>query len=56
MEEGSTQGCPLSPILASLVVIRLLEPINNSLLRQRAADRLANRITHHDAEVESQTC
>ena len=24
MEEGSTQGCPLSPILASLVVVRLL--------------------------------
>jgi hypothetical protein len=47
MEEGSTQGCPLSPILASLVVVRLLQPINNAL-RQRAAERLANGITHDD--------
>jgi len=46
-EEGSTQGCPLSPILASLVVVRLLEPINNALC-QRAAERLANGITHDD--------
>ena len=47
MEEGSAQGCPLSPILASLVVVRLLEPINNAL-RQRAAERLTNGITHDD--------
>ena len=47
MEEGSTQGCPLSPILASLVVVRLLQPINNAL-RQRAVERLANGITHDD--------
>ena len=32
MEEGSTQGCPFSQILASQVVVRLLEPINNSLV------------------------
>ena len=32
MEEGVTQGCPLSPLFASFVVARLLEPIN-ALLR-----------------------
>jgi len=47
MEKGSTQGCPLSPILASLVVVRLLEPINIALC-QRAAERLANGINHDD--------
>ena len=34
MEEGSSQGCPLSPILAAIVVVRLLQPIDQSL-RQR---------------------
>ena len=29
------------------MVVRLLEPINNAL-RQRAAERLANGITHND--------
>ena len=41
MEEGTSQGCPLSPLLASFVVARLLEPIDG-LLRERAAARLAN--------------
>jgi hypothetical protein len=27
MEEGASQGCPLSPLFASFVVARLLEPI-----------------------------
>ena len=49
MEEGSTQGCPLSPILASLVIVRLLQPINKAL-RLRAAERLANGITHDDGK------
>jgi hypothetical protein len=40
-------GMTLSPILVSLVVVCLLEPISNAL-RQRAAERLANRITHND--------
>jgi hypothetical protein len=31
----------------TLVVVRLLEPINNAL-RQQAAERLANGITHDD--------
>jgi hypothetical protein len=31
MEEGSSQGCPLSPILEALVVVRLLKPIDQSL-------------------------
>ena len=39
MDEGSTQGCPLSPIFGSLVVARLLKPIDDSL-RKRAAARL----------------
>jgi hypothetical protein len=41
MKEGVSQGCPLSPLFASFVVTRLLEPINK-LLRQRASDRLAS--------------
>ena len=40
MEKGSTQGCPLSPIFASLVVASLLKPIDTRL-RERAAARLA---------------
>jgi hypothetical protein len=39
MEEGVTQGCPLSSLFASFVVARLLEPIN-ALLRARATKRL----------------
>ena len=41
MKEGVSQGCPLSPLFASFVVARLLEPID-SLLRKRAAARLAS--------------
>jgi hypothetical protein len=41
MEEGVSQGCPLSPIFASLVVACLLKPLDK-LLRARAAHRLKN--------------
>ena len=47
MEEGSSQGCPLSPILAALVVVRLLKPIDHSL-RQRALQRFEAGILHDD--------
>ena len=47
LNHKGNERCPLSPILASLVVVRLLQPINNAL-RQRAAERLANGITHDD--------
>jgi len=39
MEEGVSQGCPLSPIFASLVVTNLLQPLDIEL-RERAASRL----------------
>jgi hypothetical protein len=39
MEEGVSQGCPLSPIFASLVVVRLLQPLD-TLLKSCAAARL----------------
>ena len=41
MEEGVSQGCPLSPIFASLVMACLLKPLDK-LLRARAAHRLNN--------------
>jgi hypothetical protein len=41
MKEGTSQGCPLSPLFASFVVARLLAPLD-SLLRARAAARLAS--------------
>ena len=41
MEEGVSQGCPLSPIFASLVVTNLLQPLDIEL-RKRAATRLRN--------------
>ena len=41
MEEGVSQGCPLSPIFASLVVTNLLQPLDIEL-RERAATRLRN--------------
>jgi hypothetical protein len=41
MKEGVSQGCPLSPLFASFVVARLIEPIDK-LLRERAAERLRN--------------
>jgi hypothetical protein len=39
MEEGVSQGCPLSPIFASLVVANLLQPLDIEL-RKRATARL----------------
>jgi hypothetical protein len=47
MEEGSTQGCPLSPILGALVASQLLQPIDKAL-KLRAAARLAKGNTHDD--------
>jgi hypothetical protein len=41
MAEGVSQGCPLSPIFASLVVACLLRPLDH-LLRHRATLRLQN--------------
>jgi hypothetical protein len=41
MEEGVSQGCPLSPIFASLVVANLLQPLDIEL-QERAATRLRN--------------
>lgn len=49
MEEGTSQGCPLSPLFASFVVARLLKPIDG-LLRERAANRLANGDTDDDGD------
>jgi hypothetical protein len=49
MEEGTSQGCPLSPLFASFVVARLLEPIDG-LLRERAAARLAAGNTGDDCQ------
>ena len=43
MEEGVSQGCPLSPIFASLVVACLLKPLDRLLLlRARASHQLKN--------------
>ena len=41
MVEGVSQGCPLSPIFASLVVSTLLQPLDIEL-REQAATRLRN--------------
>ena len=41
MKEGVNQGCPLSPIFATLVLHRVLKPLDQQL-RQRAANRLQN--------------
>jgi len=41
MEEGVSQGCPLSPIFASLVVACLLKPLEK-ILRARVTHRLNN--------------
>ncbi len=41
MEEGVSQGCPLSPIFASLVVANLLQPLDIEL-RKRATTHLLN--------------
>jgi hypothetical protein len=49
MEEGTSQGCPLSPLFASFVVARLLEPIDG-LLRKRAAACHAAGDTGNDSQ------
>jgi hypothetical protein len=47
MKEGTSQGCPLSPLFASFVVARLLAPIN-TLLQAQAATQLASGNTGND--------
>ena len=47
MKEGVNQGCPLSPIFATLVLHRVLKPLDFKL-RQRAADRLARGLPGDD--------
>ena len=49
MEEGTSQGCPLSPLFASFVVVQLLEPIDG-LLQQRTAECLATGDTGNDGQ------
>ena len=49
MEEGTSQGCPLSPLFASFVVAHLHEPIDG-LLHERAATCLANGDTGDDGQ------
>jgi hypothetical protein len=43
MEEGVSQGCPLSPIFASLVIANLLHPLDIEL-HERAATHLLNGV------------
>jgi hypothetical protein len=47
MEEGVNQGCPLSPIFATLVLHRVLKPLDEQL-RERAANRVRNGDTGDD--------
>ncbi len=49
MEEGTSQGCPLSPLFASFVVAQLLEPIDG-LLRKSAANCLTTGNTGNDGQ------
>jgi hypothetical protein len=49
MEKGTSQGCPLSPLFASFVVARLLEPIDG-LLRKCTAACLAAGNTGNDSQ------
>jgi hypothetical protein len=49
MEEGTSQGCPLSPLFASFLVARLLEPIDK-LLRERAGACLATGNKGNDGQ------
>jgi hypothetical protein len=44
MKEGVNQGCPLSPIFATLVLHRVLKPLDKQL-QQRAAAHLASGIS-----------
>ena len=41
VEEGFTQGCPLSPLFAGIVLTHILRQINTELM-ERAANRLQN--------------
>ena len=47
MEDGVNQGCPLSPIFATLVLHRVLQPIAKALY-QRASERLKHGHTGDD--------
>jgi hypothetical protein len=49
MEEGTSQGCPLSPLFASFIVAQLLKPIDG-FLRERAASCLTTRGTGNDGQ------
>jgi len=49
MEEGASQGCPLSPLFASFVIARLLKPIDG-LICERAAARFANGDSGDDGQ------
>ena len=49
MEEGTSQGCPLSSLFASFIVARLLEPIDRKL-GECAATCLANGDTGDDGQ------
>jgi hypothetical protein len=49
MDEGTSQGCPLSPLFASFVVARLLKPIDK-LLRERTGARLATGNKGNDGQ------
>jgi len=45
--EGFTQGCPLSPLFAGIVLTHILQKINQELL-ERASSRLQNNQLHDD--------
>ncbi len=47
MEEGVNQGCPLSPIFATLVLHEILQPLAKQL-QHRAQERLNNNIPGDD--------
>jgi hypothetical protein len=47
MEEGVNQGCPLSPIFATLVLQRALKPIDDAL-KQQAIERTNKGNLHDD--------
>jgi len=48
-EEGTSQRCPFSPLFASFIVARLLEP-TNGVLREHAVTHLANGDTGNDGQ------
>ena len=49
VSEGFTQGCPLSPLFAGLVLTHILKQINQELL-ERANERLRNNQPHDDGQ------